>query len=181
MAELALSYMYGTWVWVETGSIFYCVSLSPKGWKPGGAAPWTPAPAEGLFACGGPSHRTRPSRYEVVTSSLRGSHYELVTRGRHIGRYEVVTRSLRGVTQWQNSPFTLRGRYEVVTRGDSVAELALHVTRSLRGSHYELVTRGRHIGRYEVVTRGDSVAEPAPLTLRGRYEVITRSLRANFS
>ena len=29
-----------------------CVFVT-KGWKPGGAAPWNPAPAEGLFACGG--------------------------------------------------------------------------------------------------------------------------------
>ena len=42
-----------TWAWVEAGWSFYSESLSPRGGKLGGAAPWTPAPAEGLFACGG--------------------------------------------------------------------------------------------------------------------------------
>ena len=43
MAELALSYMYGTWVWVETVGQYFTVCLCPqKGGNQGALPPGPP-------------------------------------------------------------------------------------------------------------------------------------------
>ena len=58
MAELALSYMYGTWVWVETVGQYFTVCLCPqKGGNQGALPPGPPllrrafSPAAGFRTC----------------------------------------------------------------------------------------------------------------------------------
>ena len=82
MAKLAPSYMYGTWVWVETVGQYFTVCLCPqKGGNQGALPPGPPLLRRAFSPAAGPPielalHVTRSlrARYEGhITSSLRGA------------------------------------------------------------------------------------------------------------